>query len=350
VRSARLLAAALYWLAPSGTTKDAVRFLRDTMMRRGFTLVLGLAILGIPLATQAQPSGTMWRIGVLMFERPGALEALVEGLRELNYIEGRNIILEPRRAARAEELPRLASELARLDPHVIVAMSGTATRALKAATKTVPIVMASSGDAVRQGLVASLARPGGNVTGLTFISPELAAKRLQILKEAAPRAVRVAVIGCRSEDPVATAQWVEIQAAAPRMGLQLVPILVGPADLPRAFEGARRERIEAVLVLDCSSLRAERVTGLVGKARLPALYPSSRYVRAGGLMSYAWSSEEQYRRAAGFVDKILKGARPEDLPVEQPTKIELIVNLKTAKTLGLTMPPSLLARADKVIE
>ena len=321
------------------------------MTRSGLALVLSLPFLWGPLAAEAQQAETAWRIGVLMPERPGALEALVEGLRELKYIEGRNIIVEPRRAASADQMPALAAELVRLKPHVIVAITGGAALALKDATKTIPIVMASSGDAVRQGLVASLARPGGNVTGLTIVSPDLAAKRLQILKETAPRAARIGVIGCRSTDPVSTQQWSEVQAAANQMGLHLVPILVRqPDELSRALEVALREKIEAIIVLDCSRLPSAMVTGLVSKSRVPALYSSPRYVQADGLMSYGQNFEEQYRRTAAFVDKILKGAKPAELPVEQPTKFELIVNLKTAKSLGLTIPSSVLVRADKVIE
>ncbi len=327
------------------------KLLRDTMMQSGLALLLSLLILGWPVAAQAQRTEAVWRIGVLMPERSGDLEALVERLRGLNYVEGRNIILEPRRAAGADQLPALATELVRLQPHVIVAITGAAALALKDATKTIPIVMTGSGDAVRQGLVASLARPGGNVTGLTLISPELAAKRLQILKEAAPRATRIGVIGCRATDPVSTQQWSEVEPAARQMGLQLVPILVRqPEELSQAFETALRERIEAILVLDCSRLPSALVTGLVSKSRVPAMYSSSRYVRADGLMSYGYNFEEQYRRAAAFVDKILKGAKPADLPVEQLTMLELIINLKTAKALGITIPQSMLVRADKLIE
>ncbi len=324
---------------------------RDTMMDSGLALLLSVPLLWAPFAARAQQTETVWRIGVLMPERPGELELLVERLRDLKYVEGRNIILEPRRAARADQLPALAAELVRLEPHVIVAITGASALALKDATKTIPIVMTGSGDAVRQGLVASLARPGSNVTGLTLISPELAAKRLQILKEAAPRAARIGVIGCRATEPVGTQQWSEVEPAAKQMGLHLVPILVRqPEELSGAFEAAMREKFEAILVLDCSLLPSALVTGLVNKSRVPALYSSPRYVRANGLMSYGQNSDEQYRRVAAFVDKILKGAKPAELPVEQPTKFELIVNLKTAKALGITIPQSVLVRADKLIE
>ena len=230
------------------------------MIQRGLVLLLSLPFVCGPVAAQAQQAETIWRIGVLMPERPGALEALVDALREFKYVEGRNITLEPRRAASAEQMPKLAAELVHLKPHVIVAITGVAAVALKDATKTIPIVMASSGDAVRQGLVASLARPGGNVTGLTIASPDLAAKRLQILKETAPRAARIGVIGCRAKDPLSTQQWLEVQTAANQMRLHLVPILVGRAEeLSQAFEVASRE-VDAVMVLDCSSLPSTMVS------------------------------------------------------------------------------------------
>jgi putative ABC transport system substrate-binding protein len=323
------------------------------MKRTTLFVSLVLVLLAAPLAAEAQQTGKVWRIGLLMLgDRPGAMKALVEGLRELNYVEGRNLILEHRRAARNDQLPTLATELVRFNPHVIVAGSGRAASALKAATKTVPIVMASSGDAIAQGLVASLARPGGNVTGFTNISTELAAKRLEILKEGAPRAVRIGVVGCQEESPVSKRQWSEVQPAAQRLGLRLVPIFVRqPEELSGAFERAMRQKIEAVLVFDCTILpRVEDVTGLVNRSRVPAMYPVPRYVQVGGLMSYGPDPTDQYRRAAVFVDKILKGAKPADLPVEQPTKFELVINLKTAKALGLTIPPSVLVRADHVIE
>lgn len=317
----------------------------------GFALFLYLAIACMPDVAHAQPTA-VWRIGVLTPERTGVMEGLIEGLRELNYVEGRNIILEQRRAANDDELPRLAAELVRLKPDVIVAVTGRAALALKAATKTVPIVMATSGDAVGQGLISSLARPGGNVTGMTVISPDLAAKRLQILKEAAPQATRIAVIGCPEKGFVNEQQWSEVQRAAQRLGIRMVPVFIRRSEeLPRTFDRAMREKIEAILVLDCSILALpDRVTDLATKARVAALYPFPRYVLAGGLMSYGPNTEEQYRRAAVFVDKIIKGAKPAEIPVEQPTKLELLINLKVARALGLAVPPSLIVRADKVIE
>ena len=321
------------------------------MDRRHLLRLTVLAIVAAPLVAQAQQAGTVWRIGVLLPERAGALEAVVAGLRDLDYVPGRNIILESRRAPTADHFPRLATELVSLQPHVIIAVSGGAARALKAATHTVPIVMASSGDAVREGLVASLARPGGNVTGLTFMSPDLTAKRLQILKEATPGVARIGVIGCGSGTPAMMAQWSQVQSAARHLGLHLVSIMPGgPEELSRAFEGARREKMEAILVLDCPRLPHEQVTSLVRTSRLPALYPYPRYVQAGGLMSYGPNSEREYRRAATFVHKILQGAKPADLPVEQPTSFDLIINLKAAKAIGLTIPPSVVARAAQIIE
>ncbi len=316
-------------------------------------LLFSFAIPWVPLAAEAQQTRKVWRIGVLMpAERPGTLEALFEGLRELDYVESRNLILEHRRFTRRDEMPALATELVRLNPHVIVAGAGRAALALKAVTKTVPIVMANSSDAIAQGLVASLARPGGNVTGFTIMSPELTAKRLEILREVAPQAVRVGVLGCQSEDPASKGQWSEAQSAGQRVGLHLVPIFVRqPEELSSAFVGAMRRKIEAVLVFDCGSLpQAEHVTGLVNKSRVPAVYPFPRYVHAGGLMSYGPDTVENYRRAAIFVDKILKGAKPAELPVEQPKKFELVINRKTAKALGLTIPQSLLVRVDQVVE
>jgi len=322
-------------------------------MRVGLALLLNLVIASIPYGAYAQPAGPLWRIGVLTPERSGATENIVEGLRELNYIEGLNIIVEERRAASVDEMPKLAAELVSLKPDVIVAVTGRAALALKAATKTVPIVMATSGDAVGQGLVTSLARPGGNVTGMTVISPELAAKRLQILREAAPHARRIGVVGCPEKGFVSERQWAEVQRAAPDLGLRLAPIFIQkPEELPQAFDGAMQKKVDAILVLDCSRALPfpKPVTDLVSKARIPALYPFPRYVEAGGLMSYGPNTADQYRRAGRFVDKILRGAKPAEIPVEQPTKFELIINLKVAKALGIAIPQAMVMRSDRVIE
>jgi putative ABC transport system substrate-binding protein len=316
-------------------------------------VALALGILAMPLAPNAQQAGKMWRLGALIPEYSSTMDEVLEGLHKLNYVEGRNFILEQRRFTRTDQLPALAAELVRLNPDVIVAGTGRAARALKEATKTIPIVIASSGDAVAQGLVSSLARPGGNVTGSTSISSDMTAKRLETLKEASPQANRIGVMGCHPDgDLLSKQQWLEAQAAGQSMGLRVVPIFIRqPEELPGAFEQAVRQKIEAVLVLDCTRLpRPEQVIELVNTARVPTLYPYPGYVRTGGLMSYGPSSAEMHRRAAIFVDKILKGAKPADLPVEQPTKFELLINLKTAKALGLTIPPAVLIRAEEVIE
>jgi putative ABC transport system substrate-binding protein len=325
-------------------------------MRSGLALLFGLGIICLPFAAESQQTGKVWRVAILMTDRPGAVEAFVEGLRELNYVEGRNLILEIRQFTRQAQLPAIASELVRLNPDVIVVGAGTAAIAMKAVTGIIPIVMAASTDAVAQGLITSLARPGGNVTGFTDMAPDLTAKRFEFLKEVAPHASRIAVLGCVGPAGGAEAQgkgeWSRVQPVAQRAGLTLVPVLIRNADeLPGAFESAMRQKIDAVLVLECSVMpRSERVTDLVNGSHIPAMYPSPRYAQGGGLMAYGPDTIEQYRRTAAFVDKILKGAKPADLPVEQPVKFEFVINLKTAKVLGLTIPQTLLLRADRVIE
>jgi putative tryptophan/tyrosine transport system substrate-binding protein len=242
--------------------------------------------------------------------------------------------------------------MVRVKVDVIVASTGVAAMAAKEATQTIPIVMAASGFAIRQGLVASLGRPGGNVTGLTMISPELSQKRLEVLREVFPKLSRAGVLWCAG-NAVADQQWTETRAAAGVLRVQLSSLEVrGPQDLTNAFASAVRQRVEAVIVFDCSLLHpsAARITELSMENRLPALYPFSTYPEAGGLMSYGPDDRGAPRRAATYVDKILKGAKPADLPVEQPTKFELVSNLKTAKALGITIPSLLLLQADQVIE
>jgi putative ABC transport system substrate-binding protein len=325
-----------------------------SQMRRivGIMNVLILCLMVSPLAADAQQMGKVWRIGTLMPDHGSTLEEVLEGLHKLNYVEGRNFILEQRRFTKPDQLPTMAAELIGLNLDVIVAGTGRAGLALKAASTTVPIVVASSNDAVAQGLVASLARPGGNVTGSTSISPELAAKRLEILTEAAPRIARIGVMGCAPEGVVSKKEWAEVESAGRTMGLRLVPIFIRqPEELSREFERAMRQKIEAALVLDCGLLpHPEHVINLVNTARVPALYPYPWYVQAGGLMSYGPNSAEMHRRAAIFVDKILKGAKPADIPVEQPGRFDLIINLGTAKSLGMTIPQTMLMRAARVIE
>jgi putative tryptophan/tyrosine transport system substrate-binding protein len=322
----------------------------------GFAVVLALTI--AVFAAEAQQTSKVYRIGfVSMRSGPGdnpQLEAFRQGLQAMGYQEGRNAVLEIRYAAGdPAKLPDLVAEIVRLKVEVIVTQSGIAAIAAKKATQTIPIVMASSGDAVRLGLVASLARPGGNVTGLTMISPELSQKRLEILREMLPALSRVGVLWCGPGVGVGDTEWTQTQAAASVLKVQLASLEVrGGQDLASAFALAARQRFEAVIVLDCSQLNsnAARIAEFALENRMPALYPFSIYPEAGGLMSYGPDLREGARRSAYFVDKILKGAKPTDLPVEQPTKFELVINLKTAKALGLTIPPSVLGRADQVIE
>ena len=268
-------------------------------------------------------------------------------------MEGKNIVIEYRHAeGKPDRLPALAAELVRLKVEVIVTGGGGgATRAAKEATKTIPIVMAGAVDPVGQGFVTSLARPGGNVTGLSTLTPEISGKRLELLKEIVPKLSRVAVLG--TSTGTATARLLkEVEPAAAAFGVKLQFLDVrGPKDIETAFRAASKGRAEGVLVLTGPVINPQRkqIADLAAKNRLPAIFPFPEYVEAGGLMSYSANIIDLYRRAATYVDKILKGAKPADLPVEQPTKFEFIINLKAAKQIGLTIPPNVLARADKVI-
>jgi ABC-type uncharacterized transport system substrate-binding protein len=319
-------------------------------------LILSLAL--APLAAEAQEAAKKTaKIGYLGFstsslesERIGAFR---EGLRELGYVEGRNLTIEYRWAeGKLEQLQDLAQQLVSLKPDVIVAMSNDPIIALKRATQAIPIVMASSGDVVVAGLVASLARPGGNVTGLTNLSDELSTKWLELLWQAVPTLSRVAVIRVPQSSPHAV-RWRDIQAAAQRIGVTTQSVEVQtPGDIERGYDVLRKDRVNALIVLPHAVTVAHRkqIVDLALRNRLPGMYPWREFAMEGGLVSYSASLPELYRRAATYVDKILKGAKPADLPVEQPTKFELVINLKTAKALGLTIPPSLLQRADEVIQ
>jgi len=320
----------------------------------GLALLFGLALLYLPLANLAQPVGTMWRIAVLTGDRPGAVDALVAGLRDLKYVEGKNIVVETRHYANLEQVQAVAFEVVRSNPDVIVVGGAAPANALTKLTKSIPIVMAASTDAIAQGVIESLARPGGNVTGFTDMARDLTAKRIEFLKEAAPQASRVAVLGCpefiaaKSSD---RGDW-GVQSVGQTTGLTFVPFFIRKSDeFVAAFANAMRQKVDAVLVLECGIMpKAETVTGLINESRVPAMYPATRYAEAGGLMTYGPDTIDQYRRAAVFVDKILRGAKPADIPVEQPSKFLLIVNLKTARSIGLTVPQKLLVRADRVIE
>src|SRR6476469_281282 len=332
------------------------------MKRRDFVITLAGLAAGWPLAAGAQ-QGKMPRIGILSLARSEgpdasrpALNALVEGLRELGYIEGQNIVIERRFGeADADRLRKFAAEMVERQLDVIVALSTTAARPAQQATSLIPIVAAGMADPVEDGLVASLARPGGNVTGTTFLGPELVSKRLQLLSEVVPQLSRVAVLWhprAYSERTM-TGMLKEIERAAQTMGmrLQLVPA-ASPEDIAGAFAAMTMERAEALSVFPSPMLFAEygRIARLAADNRLPTIYAAREGVDAGGLMSYRAHLPDLSRTTALYVDKILKGAKPADLPVQQPTKFELVINLKTAKTLGIEVTPTLLAGADEVVE
>ena len=322
--------------------------------------VLALLVLGAsPLSSRAQPAGKVARIGFLSVSSASAaaspsVEAFGRGLSDLGYVEGQSVIVEYYWAeGQYERLPALAAKLVEHRVDVIVAPSTPAAVAAKKATKTVPIVFATVTDPVALGLVASLARPGGNATGLTIVqSPDIVSKQLEIFKEALPNLSRVAVLG--NPTHLAHTLWTRgATAAAESLGVRLQFVetrRVG--ELESAFRAITRAQADGLLVLPDTMLWAERarLAGLVAKSQLPAMFGFREHVEAGGLMAYGASIPDLIRRAATFVDKILKGAKPADLPVEQPIKFELVINLKTAKTLGVTIPPSLLLQADRVIE
>ena len=298
----------------------------------------------------------LWAFSVQRPEIHTLIEAFREGLREFGYVEGHNIAFEHRWAeGRTEPLPDLAAQLAQLKVDVIVVGSTPATRAAMQATTTIPIVAATMADPVSDGLVASLARPGRNVTGLTFLGPELGAKRLELFKEAVPRVSRAAVLwhpGVYGEHTMKN-MVKELEAAARPRGvhLQLVEAR-GRDDFNEAFSAMVRQRADALIVLPSPIFFQERrhLVDFAAKHRLPAMYPYREAADGGGLMSYGASTSDLFRRAAKYVDRILNGAKPADLPVEQPTKFELVINLRTARALGVTIPPSLLLRADRVVE
>ena len=326
------------------------------IIRAALAVALALGVLADPLAAEAQQAGMMWRIGYLQTPPASTTpirDAFRQGLRDLGYVEGRNLVIEFRDAgAKPERLAALASELVRLKVDVIVATGTQAISAAKQATSVIPIVMTVSGDAVGTGLVASLARPSGNVTGLTLITPESAGKRLELLKEAFPRTSRVAVLW-NPTDPPRLLEYKQTQDAAKLLGLMLQSVEVRSSEeLEGAFSAITRGAADALVTFSdpLTAVFRKRIVEFAATSRLPAMYGRREEVEDGGLMSYAPNFADLFRRAATYVDKILKGAKPADLTVEQPTKFELVINLKTAKVLGLTIPPSLLVRADEVIQ
>ena len=324
--------------------------------RREFITLLG-GTAAWPLAARAQQAGKVHRIGVLetisTTLNVANFYALREGLRQLGYAEGQNLVIEYRSAdGRDDRFPGLARELLALKVDVIVTRGTPAAKAVKNATSTVPVVMTASGDPVGVGLVTSLARPGGNITGLSAIVGELSPKRLELIKEIVPGLARIAVLANTSNDAVRR-DWARIETAARSLGVQSQLLDLRESDaLGPTFDDASARRADAlVVVIDAiTQANQQRIVDLAMKHRLPAIYSSREFVDAGGLISYGVSYPDLYRRAATYVDKILKGTKPADLPVVQPTKFELVINLKTAKALGIEVPPTLLARADEVIE
>ena len=321
--------------------------------RIALCLVASIFLASVPIA-EAQQTGKVPRM--IGFLQGGAtdvslVDAFRQGLRDLGWVEGQNIIIEYRRAyGKLDQLPALAAELVRLKVDVIFTASATAALAAKKATSTIPIVLAVSSDPVAAGLVDSLARPGGNVTGLTRFTAELSGKRLELLKEAFPRVSLVAVLWNPETQSLA---FKETQAAAQALGVQLQSLEVrGPNDFEKAFSAITKKRASALMVLGdaVTILQRARILEFAEKSRLPAMYDRPEDVNQGGLMFYGVNEPETFRRAATYIDKILKGRKPADLPVEQPMKFELVINLKTANQLGLTILPWLLFRADKVIK
>jgi len=322
-----------------------------------FLLTVAIFISGRP--AQAQQPAKLFRVGILIpgspaLVSPTNLDAFREGLREFGYIEGKNVSLEYRFSeGKNELLPELARELIGLKVDVIVAPSATAARGAKQATTAIPIVMANAGDPVGTGLVASLARPGGNVTGTTNITGELTGKRLELLKEALPKVKHVGVLLDTTGRGTSRALE-DAQMTAQVLGVKIQPLEVIPPnpDLEGAFLKATKGRVEALIIGAGPrlSFHRKRILELEKKVRLPAIHPDSRWTDEGGLMSYGASITDLFRRAAYFVDRILKGAKPADLPVEQPTNFEFVINLKAAKQIGLTIPPEVLMRADKIIK
>jgi putative ABC transport system substrate-binding protein len=331
---------------------------RANSVHKKITVVLCALLFAQSFPLQAQQPTKIPRIGYLtgtsLSTNAARNEAFRQGLRELGYVEGKNIVIEWRSAeGKLDRLAALAAELVRLKVEVIVTGGPPATRAAKEATATIPIVMAHDTDPVASGFVASLARPGGNITGLSTLGPEIGGKRLELLKEIVPKLSRVAVFATSTQPGYAQElKEMELAAGALKVKVQYLDVR-DPKDIETAFRAAGKGRADAVLMLAAGSLvtsHRTKIVELAVKSRLPVIYPNSQWVDAGGLITYGASNTDMERRAATYVDKILKGAKPAELPVEQPKKFEFIINLKAAKQIGLTIPPNVLVRADRVIK
>jgi putative ABC transport system substrate-binding protein len=326
----------------------------DQLGRREFITLLGGAAVAWPLTAGAQQAVKLYRIGILSPELPppGFLEAFRQGLRELGYVEGQNIAFEVRSAeGYGQRLAALANHLVELKVDVIVAVNTSSAQAAKKASATIPIVMTRIADPVKSGLVRSLSKPGGNVTGLSFMVDELSGKRLALIKETFPSVSRVAVLWYEP-NPGSDIAMRAIKAASRELGLELLPLPVrGPADLVGAFQAAARGRVEALMVIDdvVTTQHRDEILKLATTHSLAVVSQYRAFAEAGALLAYGPNTSTMYRRAAYYVDRILKGANAGDLPVEQPTEFDLVINLNTAKALGVTIPPSLVARADEVI-
>jgi putative tryptophan/tyrosine transport system substrate-binding protein len=328
------------------------------VVRRLWLVISVLTVLLLSFGSAgAQQRNRMATIGFLSGLSGSALSARLEafrqGLNDAGYSEGKNVAIEYRWAeGKLDRLPELAAELARRQPDVVVASGPPATRAANAATSTIPIIMAFDSDPVGNGFVASLARPGGNITGLSAVFPEISGKRLELLKEMIPKVSQIAALGS-SKEPANTQSVNETELAAQKFGVKFQYFdVLNFNDIEAAFRAAKQNRADAVLVLGGSIFNAHstQLAAHANKNRMTTIYQGGEYVEAGGLMSYGTNIPDLFRRAATYVDKILKGAKPADLPVEQPTKFELVINLKTAKQIGLTVPPHVLARADRVLK
>jgi len=344
------------WMRSSSFRSDNRKSKIKNLKWLGLSVIAFALVVAGTVAETQQPK-KIPRIGFLGASSPSAISARIEafrlGLRELGYVEGKNIVIEYRYAeGKLDRLPGLAAELVRLGVDVIVLAGPASIRPAKEATSTIPIVMANDADPVGSGVVASLARPGGNITGLSNLAPEISGKRLELLKEIVPRLSRLAIVGTSTTSGTAQVlKEMEPAAGVFKVQLQYLDVL-SPKDIETVFRAASKGRADAVLVLQGGVFNAQRkqIVDLAVRSRLPAIYHAPEWVEDGGLMSYGVSVTDLYRRAATFVDKILRGAKPADLPVEQPKKFEFIINLKAAKQIDLTIPPNVLARADKVIK